>query len=219
MILIPLSLLVLVTAQQVEKPKLPFEDEIIKYEKQDAVAPPIPGGIVFVGSSSIRLWKTLKEDFPGRNVINRGFGGSQIADSVRYANRIVTPYSPSKVIFFAGTNDLASGKKAARVLGDFKEFVKIVRSKLPRVPIAFISITPAPSRFKNLAEIKKANKLVQNLCIRSKNLLFVDVFGEFLSSDGGPRPELFVEDQLHMNAEGYKIWTKALTPLVNFGNQ
>lgn len=191
-----------------------FENEIVAFEQQDLKNPPEKGGIVFVGSSSIRLWKSLKEDFPGRNVLNRGFGGSQIADSVHYATRIVTKYEPKKVVFFAGTNDLHAGKKAENVLADFSSFVDIVHSKLPKTPIAFIAITPSPSRFANLAEIKKANELVKAFCRNAKNMVYIDTFNQYLNADGGPRPDLFITDQLHMNPEGYKIWAKAVAPFV-----
>ncbi len=172
------------------------------------------GGIVFVGSSSIVLWKTLRSDFPGYNLINRGFGGSQISDSVRYAQRIVTPYQPRMVVFFAGTNDIASGKSAQTVFADYKAFVGKVREKLPTIPIAYISITPAPSRWDKLSVIKKANALIKGYATKERHLIFVDVFREMLDEKSGPRPELFGSDQLHMNEKGYAIWKKAVAPIL-----
>jgi lysophospholipase L1-like esterase len=200
-----------VLARQTEAP---FESDIRQFEAQDAKNPPVPGGIVFVGSSSIVRWTTLKEDFPNHNVINRGFGGSHISDSVRFADRIVTPYKPKMVVFFAGTNDLADGKSAEAVFDDYKQFVGKVRDKLPNTVIAFISITPAPSRWANLEKVKKANELIKNYSHHERKLLFVDVFRQMLDANGGPRPELFVEDQLHMNPKGYAIWIKAMSPIV-----
>lgn len=193
---------------------LPFEDEIKAFEAQDATNPPKKGGIVFVGSSSIRLWTTLKEDFPGLNVINRGFGGSQTSDSVRYVHRIVTPYEPRMVVFFAGTNDIAAGKTADTVFADYKAFVEAVRSKLPKTKIAYISITPAPSRWDKLDEFKKANRLIKDYSRHGRNLLFVDVFNQYFDAKGGPRPELFRDDQLHMKPNGYAIWVKAVKPIL-----
>lgn len=186
----------------------PFEADIKKFEAEDAKNPPKPGGIVFVGSSSILRWKTLETDFPGYNVLNRGFGGSQISDSVRFAERIVTPYKPRMVIFFAGTNDIAGGKSAEMVFEDYKQFVTKVQAKLPATKIAYISISPAPSRWSKLDEIKKANGLIKEYATHHKNLLFVDAFPEMVDSKGGPRPELFVEDQLHLSPKGYEIWVR-----------
>jgi len=195
-------------------PSLPFEPEIVHFEEMDAKNPPVPGGIVFVGSSSIRRWTTLQEDFPGRNVLNRGFGGSQTSDSVYYAERIVIPYKPSMVVFFAGTNDIAAGKTAETVFTDYKAFVDKVHQALPNIPILYLSITPAPSRQNKWDEDMKANQLIKDYCKTDRSLKFVDMYKQFLTKQGGPRPELFVEDQLHMNPAGYAIWVKAVTPLL-----
>lgn len=191
-----------------EKP--PFEDEIVAYETVDKTAPPAKGGIVFVGSSSIRMWQSLKQDFPGRNVINRGFGGSQISDSVRLADRIVTPYAPKMIVFFAGTNDIAAGKSAETVAADYKAFVEKVRAKLPNVRILFLSLTPAPSRQSMWPEFRKANALVKAYSATDPHMAFIDFYDRMVTSEGGPRPELFIQDQLHMNLHGYSIWRKEL---------
>lgn len=199
----------------VEGPKpLPYESHIASVEKADAANPPARGGIVFIGSSSIRLWKTLKEDFPGHNVINRGFGGSQISDSVNFAQRIVTPYEPRMVVFYAGSNDVNAGKSPERVLADYQAFVAKVREKQPNVPIAFIAIAPSPSRWPKIEEVKKANALIEQFSSLVPNLKFVDIFPLMLDEKGQPRPELFVADQLHMNEKGYAIWTTALKPML-----
>jgi len=212
------TLIVLVTFAQSPLParptEVPFEADIRKFEAEDAKNPPKPGGIVFVGSSSIVRWTTLKEDFPSYNVINRGFGGSQISDSVRFANRIVTPYKPKMVVFFAGTNDIASGKSATTVLDDYKQFVRRVRAKLPRAIIAYISISPAPSRWSKITEIKKANGLIQSYSKVERNLVFVNTYPQMVDANGGPRPELFVSDQLHLSPKGYAIWIKAVGPIL-----
>lgn len=192
----------------------PFEADIRKFEAADVQQPPKPGGIVFVGSSSIVRWSTLKQDFPGRNVINRGFGGSQVSDSVRYADRIVTPYKPKMVVFFAGTNDIAAGKSADTVFDDYKQFVAKVHDKLPSTKIVYISISPAPSRWAKLDVMKRANKLIQDYSRHRRYLLFVNTFPQMLTPQGGPRPELFVGDQLHMSPLGYAIWVKAVGPIL-----
>lgn len=185
----------------------PFEDEIRKFEAADKVQMPAPGSVLFVGSSSIRLWTSLKKDFPDYPVLNRGFGGSQITDSVRLADRIVTKYQPKVIVFFAGTNDLASGKSPETVLADYKAFVEKVRLKLPTVPIGYISCTPAPSRWNNIKNVRKLNELVKAYCEATSGLTYIDTYPLLVNNIGGPRPELFIADNLHMNAKGYAIWT------------
>lgn len=216
MIMAGLNLIVafLAVGAQTPQKEPPFESDIKKFEAADAKKPPAKGGIVFVGSSSIVRWKTLRKDFPGYNVINRGFGGSEASDSVRYAQRIVTPYEPKMVVFFAGTNDIANGKSAETVFADYCAFVAKVHEKLPNVPIAYISISPAPSRWDKVETIKKANSLIRDYAQSHRYLRFVDIFPLMLDEKGEPRPELFVEDRLHMNEKGYAIWKKALEPFL-----
>lgn len=197
--------------------EIPFGDEIRRYEEQDALRPPAKAGIVFVGSSSIARWKTLEKDFPQHRVLNRGFGGSQLSHSVAYAHRIVTPYEPQMVVLFAGTNDLADGKTPEEVHRDFRQFVWTVREKLPDVRIAYISITPAPSRWGRADAIRKANALIRRECLEGSNLAFIDVFSPMLDEFGQPRPDLFIEDRLHLNEKGYAIWRQAVAPYLPWG--
>jgi lysophospholipase L1-like esterase len=188
-----------------------WEATIKKFEEADAKAQPAPGGIVFVGSSSIRLWR-LSEGFPDLPVINRGFGGSQLADSVRYADRIVTPYRPRVVVLYAGDNDIAAGKSPETIRDDYRNFVAAVRAKLPCTKIVFISIKPSPSRWKLADKAREANRLIREdqRCDRCQS--FVDVWPDMLGADGQPRAELFVADKLHLSPAGYEIWTKLLRP-------
>jgi len=197
---------------------VPYEADIQEFEAQDAKYPPAKGGIVFVGSSSIGLWKTLAQDFPRHNVIRRGFGGSQLTDSIRFVHRIVTPYQPRMVVLFAGTNDVASGKTGETVFNDFRTFVGEVRSKLPDARIAYISLTPAPVRWQFKPQIVRANTLIRDFCLQGENLVFVDVYHAMLDAEGNPRPELFLADRLHMNVQGYAIWRKTIAPLLPWGN-
>ena len=193
-------------------PPLPFENDIEAFEAADAKNPPKPNGIVFVGSSSIRKWETLKQDFPELNVTNRGFGGSHIIDSVHFADRIVTPYKPKMIVFYAGTNDLADGAQPEVLLSQYMDFVAIVRAKLPNVPIAFISVAPAPARWGNAANIRKTNDLVKQFSTLVPGLKFIDILPLMLDANGQPRPELFVGDRIHMTPAGYAIWVKAVAP-------
>lgn len=189
-----------------------WEPEIRKFEEADRGKMPPKNGIVFVGSSSIRLWKNLEAAFPGIPSINRGFGGSELSDSVTYARRIITPYSPRMVVLYAGDNDLAAGKMPDQVFADFKRFVTEVRRSGPKTRIGFISIKPSTARVKLLPEIRETNRLIREFIARDKGLIYFDVFAPMLDSVGQPRRELFIGDGLHMNAEGYEIWRKVIGP-------
>jgi len=185
----------------------PFESEIKAFEASDKTNPPPKGAILFIGSSSIRLWKTLAQDFPKHQVINRGFGGSQIIDSVNYAERIVIPYQPRQIILYAGGNDINADKSPEEVFADFKSFVDKVQRALPGMPIAYISIAPNPARWSQVEKIRAANQLIANYVRESPKLTFINVFPKMLGADGQPRAELFGPDRLHMNPKGYELWT------------
>jgi lysophospholipase L1-like esterase len=190
----------------------PFDREIRAFEAADKDKPPAPGGVLFVGSSSIRLWTTLADDFPGVPVINRGFGGSKIADSTRYADRIVIPYQPKTIVFYAGDNDIAGGKKPDRVLADYKAFVEKVHASLPNTRILFISIKPSIKRWALIDAIREANQLVKDFSVSSDKLGYIDIVPQMLGPDGKPRAELLREDGLHMTRAGYEIWRDAVKP-------
>ena len=188
-----------------------WESEIKAFEAADKTNPPPHGAALFIGSSSIRQWKTLAEDFQEYKVINRGFGGSQIIDSVAFADRIVIPYTPRMILVYAGDNDIAAGKSPEQVLADFKAFTRKVRPSLVEAKVAFISIKPSPSRWEFAEKIKAANRLIEDFC-KDERLIYVDVFNPMLGADGKPRPELFVEDRLHLNHKGYALWTAMIRP-------
>ncbi len=189
-----------------------WEKEIAAFEAADQKQPPPKGGIVFVGSSSTRLWD-VKKSFPDLPVINRGFGGSQIEDSTHFVERIVVPYEPSAVVFYAGDNDINAGKSAETVAADFKAFAKKVEERLPNTVLFFISIKPSPSRWKHIETQRAANKLISDYCEENCCVAtFVDVVEPMLGADGQPREELFVKDRLHMTAEGYAVWNATLRP-------
>jgi len=185
-----------------------FDAAIAAFETRDRTNPPPKDAILFIGSSSIRMWKTLADDFPDHKVINRGFGGSEIADSVHFADRIVIPYRPKRVVMYAGGNDINGGKSPERVAADFKAFVERVRAKLPDIPIAYISIAPNPARWAQVDRVRRANELIREFTKTSPKLSFIDVFPHMLGEDGQPRPEIYLDDRLHMNEKGYAIWKK-----------
>lgn len=188
-----------------------WEKEISTLEASAVTNRPPAGCIVFVGSSSIRLWKTLAVDFPGLPVVNRGFGGSQLADSINFAERIVIPCQPRQVVIYAGGNDLNAGKAPEIVYGDFVALVTKLRTALPRVKIAYIAVAPNPARWAQVEKVKQLNSLAAEFC-RRRGLTFIDVFPLMLGPDGQPKPDIFVADRLHMNEKGYAIWREAVAP-------
>lgn len=185
---------------------------IAEFEKEDADRPPPQNGVVFVGSSSIRLWD-LAVSFPELPAINRGFGGSQACDAAHFAEQLVVKHRPRLVVFYSGDNDVAAGKTAEQVHHDFREFVGNVRKGLPETPIVIFSIKPSIARWKLRDVMQAANKLIAaDAEEKDSQLVFIDVWPAMLAENGEPRKELFREDGLHMNDEGYKVWTELLRP-------
>jgi lysophospholipase L1-like esterase len=192
-------------------PSEKWEKDIAKFEASDRTNPPPRNGILFIGSSSIRMWTNLVTDFPGKPVFNRGFGGSQLADSVNYAERIIIPYAPRQVVIYAGGNDLNAKKTPEVVYGDFVALVTKIRAKLPDTAIAYISIAPNPKRWEQRNEVQTANRLIAKYCERH-GLSFINVYPHMLGPDGLPKPDIFLADKLHMNLKGYAIWREVVAP-------
>jgi lysophospholipase L1-like esterase len=192
-----------------------FESEIRAFEDSDRVNPPRSGGVVFVGSSSIRLWPDLRADFPGINVIQRGFGGSRLDEVVRYTPRIVLPYTPTLIVLYAGENDLVEDRTPEQVFDAYKTFVRLVRDPFPQARIAFVSIKPSPSRWELVDKMRITNEMIRGFAATHPGLSFVDVFPMMIGPNGRPRSELFVSDSLHMNHNGYAIWRGMLLPIVS----
>jgi lysophospholipase L1-like esterase len=190
-----------------------WEKEIAAFEQSDLTNPPPKGGVEFIGSSMIRRWNTLAQDFPGQPVFNRGFGGSEIADSTHFAPRVIFPHAPRMIVFRAGGNDLWTGKSPEQVFADFREFTAAVHAKLPATEIVFIAWSPTPSRWKQHESEKELNRLVENFARQTPHLRYLEAYDVPLGPDGLPRPELFVADQLHFNAEGYKLLADRVRPV------
>ncbi len=192
----------------------PFYDEIEHFKKLDSAQFPPKNAILFVGSSSIRKWEDVQSYFPGETVINRGFGGSELTDAIRYANDIIIPYHPRQIIIYSGENDLAYSDSItpAIVLSRFKQLFNIIRSSMSAVPIIYISIKPSPSRQRLMPEMLVANTLIKQFLHSQKKTVFVDVYHKMLDENGNPMPDIFLDDNLHMNAKGYHIWQKAIEP-------
>lgn len=211
--LISLSLSNAQNEQEENNPAAQWEETIRTFEDWDKKNSFPSDAVLFVGSSSIRLWPT-RECFGRFEVINRGFGGSQISDVVYFAGRIVLPYKPKVIVFYAGDNDIAAGKTAEQVFADYKKFVGLVQKQLPRTKIIFISIKPSGSRWSLWNVIKQTNKMIENFSQKDDRLYYFDGATPLLNSDGRPNDELFQSDRLHLNDKGYELWTKLLTPVI-----
>ena len=198
-----------------------WASSIAAFVRADRAAPPPEGGIVFVGSSTIRLWKNLSGEFPGLGVIGRGFGGSQLPDSTYFAPTIIVPYRPRQVVLFAGSNDLAAQSSPQDVAASFAFFVAVLKSLVPRAHLSFLEITSSPSRWGQREHVVAANSMIKRLCNKS-GVDFIPVRDNFLESTKGkdgtpstrPRADLFAGDRLHLNAAGYRILADAVRPFL-----
>lgn len=188
-----------------------WEKDIAAFEAQDLTNRPPAGCIVFTGSSSIRLWKSLASDFPGMQTVNRGFGGSELADLVHYAPRIIAPYQPRQVVVYSGGNDINAGKSPETVFADFVAVVGAIRKAAPSAKVAYISSGPNPARWKQVASVQKLNGLISAYCERHGHD-FIHVAPLMLGADGLPKPGIYATDRLHLNANGYAIWRSAVVP-------
>jgi lysophospholipase L1-like esterase len=206
--------LVAATTRADEEPLSPlrFSKQIEAFAQQDVESPPKPGAIVFVGSSSIRLWN-LAKSFGDLNAINRGFGGSQISDVLHYADEVILKYKPRKVVFFCGGNDLNNGKSPEQVAADFQAFTKLLFQQLPKTELIVLAVKPSPLRWGNVGRVRKTNDLLRAQAEADKRIIFLDgSFDLLLDEDGEIREELFVEDRLHLNDDGYMLWANMLAP-------
>jgi lysophospholipase L1-like esterase len=192
----------------------PFWNEIMGFAHQDSLHMPPKHAILFVGSSSFRKWTDVQQDFPGYRIINRGFGGSTLPDVIRYAGRIIFPYQPKQIVIYCGDNDAASSPSitADSIFNRFTRLYALIRSRLPRVKVTYVSIKPSPSREKFFPVMEKANWQIRTFLNTRKHASFVDIWHLMLDDHGQPRPELFGPDMLHMNARGYAIWQQAIRP-------
>ena len=188
----------------------PFAEEIRLFGVEDEIHPPIGCETLFVGSSSFRFWSRLQQDFPKRNILKRGFGGASISDINLHFDNVVGRYRPREIIFYAGENDISSGKPVDAVLADFNQFMDRKITVLGKVPVYFISIKPSVARKTDFVAQKQLNGRVARLAAERDDLVFVDIVQPMLGTNGQPRPELFISDGLHMNRQGYSIWTKQL---------
>jgi lysophospholipase L1-like esterase len=190
-----------------------FEPEIAAFEKWDRQNAVPQNCILFVGSSSIRLWQTA-DAFPGHPVINRGFGGSTIPDVTHFADRIIFKYKPRTIVFYAGDNDIAAERSPDKVFADYEKFADLVHERIPNTRLIYLAIKPSPLRWKLWPKSQAVNDRIRELTRKSKHDLYVDVATPILGTGDEPRKELFRDDGLHMNPQGYEVWNKILAPFL-----
>lgn len=192
-----------------------FESSIREYEERDAASPPKQGAIHFLGSSSIVGWHPyLKEDFAPLDIVGRGFGGSTMYDALYYVERLVLPHRPDTVVVYEGDNDIANGVQPETIAATARALADRIHADLPETRIVFLSVKPSPDRWHLWSDMKKTNRLLQQLCGEDDRLIFVDVSTPMLDDRGQPRPELYKADQLHMTRVGYKLWRGILRPVL-----
>jgi lysophospholipase L1-like esterase len=192
-----------------------FENEIRAYEASDRTNPPPKDAVLFVGSSSIRLWSNLAESFPQFTTIGRGFGGSHLPDAIAFADRIIIPYRPAKIVLYAGENDIARGDSPEDVFEAFKKLVTKIHTALPNTSICYLAIKPAPIRWHLSPQERRANDLIRRYCTRHKNLKFVNTWPATLNKDAQPDPALYKPDNLHLNEAGYQRWVPIIAHALN----
>ena len=198
------------------RPASPWDAAFAAFAVDDVTHPRPAGGVLFVGSSSIRLWSDLEDQFKDLPiVIKRGFGGSQLSDCVKHLNRLVVRYRPRTVLVYAGDNDLAAGTPPQEVFRRFTAFVEGVHRELPETDIVYISIKPSPSRLGLMPQIRETNALIRDYADAEGKVDFVDVYTPMLDASGQPRRDLFRADALHLNAEGYALWKRVIAPHVH----
>ncbi len=198
-----------------EKPREKvYEKAISAFEEQDRKTPPQDGGILFVGSSTIRMWN-LEKSFPELHPLNRGFGGSQYSDVAEYADRVITPYHPKTIVLYAGDNDIAHGKSPEQTFADFQAVIAAIHRSLKDVRVFVLSIKPSVARWQMYGKMQQVNRMMADFAEKDPQVDYVELGPPLLDSNGKPRPELFEKDGLHLNSDGYAIWTKILTPMLS----
>ena len=191
-----------------------WERDIAAFEQADLANSPPKGAVLFVGASTFTIWKSLPQDFPDHRIINRAFGGSEIVDSTHFADRIIFPYEPKMIFLRSGSNEIHNGKTPNEVLADFQMFVAKVRSKLPEVPIVYVSLNAIPSRWSEKEKDDEANTLIREAIEKTLHTRFLDISDMVLTSDGKSRTELFGPDRLHFNQAGYKLLAERARPFL-----
>lgn len=213
LVVLALLLVQVATAQQA---KPAFWDEIQAFKKKDSVAPPPANPILFIGSSSFRLWSGLQAAFPGYTIVNRAFGGATIQDMIFYKEDILKPYKPRQIVMYCGENDFAASDSVSveTVVERFKMFYTYTRSLYPGIPFHYVSMKPSVARKRLMPKYQVANAAIAAYIQSQPNTGYLDVYSPMLLPDGNPRPDIFIQDNLHMNPKGYAIWIPIIKPIL-----
>ena len=192
-----------------------YPQEIARFKKADSLAFPAKKQILFIGSSTFTNWKDVQQDFPKYNILNRGFGGSKLVDQIYYAEQIIFPYNPKQIFIYCGENDLNNETNGQIVFERFVTLYELIRSKLPKTPIVYISLKPSPFKRPHMAELQKANRLIEDyINTKGKKIKFLDTYSLMMVNDTEIMSHIFLKDSLHMNRAGYDIWKKAIEPML-----
>lgn len=192
----------------------PFIREVRQFRHQDSLQAPPPRPILFIGSSSFTNWKDLSSFFPGHVVLNRAFGGSSLPHLIMYAEDVIFKYDPKQIIIYCGENDMTGGPQitADSVYQRFVRLHRLIRSRLPKVPVVYVSMKPSPSRLKYMTTMREANRLIERYIRKTSRTEYIDVHSKMLESDGRFMSHIFLSDSLHMNRKGYEIWKPIIEP-------
>lgn len=191
-----------------------FEKEIKNFEKQDSISTPAKGQILFIGSSSFRIWKSFATDLAGIAAINRGFGGSTMTDALYYFDRMVVKYEPKAVVVYEGDNDLAMGKSVEELAKEYVEFSNRLKKTLPKTKLVYLAVRPSLSRIAILEKQKQFNNWLENYCKSEKNRYFLDMHSPFYLTDGTVMQDIFISDRLHLNEKGYQIFSSNIRSFI-----
>ncbi len=207
-----LILLFLIAFISLKAQDAPFYNEIRNFKKQDSIKFPPKKAILFIGSSTFTNWKDVQTYFPDHVIINRGFGGSSLPNVINYVPDIVFPYDPKQIVIYCGENDFTGGATPQIVVGRVKQLIELIRTKYPKVPLVYISIKPSPSREKYMPQMVEANGMIAKMVKKMKKVKFVNTYNAMFNPDGTIMTDIFLKDNLHMNAKGYAIWQKIMEP-------
>lgn len=212
--ILPLTMVSIEWAEAQENGPQRWEETISKFEQRDREDPPEPGAILFVGSSSIAMWKDVADYFPDHRVLNRGFGGSNFSDLIYYADRVIFPYKPSMIFVYEGDNDIAQGDTPEKILSNARKLRGMIRKAVGNVPVIFISPKPSIARWNLKGDYEAVNAQLMGYAKSEPKTEFADVWTASLGKDGKVLDDIFLDDDLHMNAKGYRIWQKVLLPFL-----
>lgn len=207
-----LIILFLLAFVSLKAQEAPFSKDIQNFKKKDSIDFPPKKAVLFIGSSTFTKWTDVQTYFPNHTIVNRGFGGSSLPDLIYFVNDVVYPYKPKQVVIYCGENDFAGGATAQIVADRVKQLFDLIREKYPRVQLTYISIKPSPSREKYWTEMKIANKLIAELIAKTKRADFINTYDAMFNPDGTIMKDIFLSDNLHMNAKGYALWAPIMEP-------